>query len=144
MVALKVKRIKANSLLPKYAHEGDAGFDLFSTDYKLLKPNERSLIGTGITVEIPKGYELQIRPRSGLALKNGISIVNSPGTIDSGYSGEIGAIVINHGTEDFEIKPGDRIAQAVLNKIEFAEIQETNNLNESARGARGFGSSGTS
>ncbi len=141
-VRLKVQRIKQNAVLPKYANCGDAGMDLFSTEYYKLNPGERCLVSTGLKFEVPFGYELQIRPRSGLALKKGVSLVNTPGTLDSGYRGELGLIVINHGQEILEISSGDKIAQAVLNKIEIADIEEVNKLNESQRGEQGFGSSG--
>ncbi|MEM4625446.1 MAG: dUTP diphosphatase [Candidatus Pacearchaeota archaeon] len=137
---LKFKKLKNNARLPIYANPYDAGMDLFSTEHCILRKGERKLISTGLAVEIPNGYELQIRPRSGLALKKGISVLNTPGTIDAGYRGEIGIILINHGDEDFEVKEGDRIAQAVLNKIEIAEIEETDELTQSQRGTGGFGS----
>ena len=139
---LKFKKLKEKAIVPKYANPGDAGMDLFSTEKYLLKSGERCLVSTGLSVEIPLGYELQVRPRSGLALKKGISIVNTPGTIDAGYRGEIGIILINHGSEDFEINSGDKIAQAVLNKIEVAEIEEAEELSDSSRGEGGFGSTG--
>jgi dUTP pyrophosphatase len=142
MVKFKVRKIKENAIIPRYEHEGDAGMDLFSTEKYMLKPGERALVSTGIQVEFPKGYELQVRPRSGLALKKGISIVNAPGTVDSGYRGELGVILINHGQDDFNIEAGDKIAQAILNKIETAEIEEAEELGTSARGQGGFGSSG--
>jgi dUTP pyrophosphatase len=141
---IKVKKLKPEAILPQYAHPGDAGMDLFSTEKYLLKPGERCLVSTGLAFEIPFGYELQIRPRSGLALKKGISLVNTPGTLDAGYRGELGIILINHGQEDFIILPGDKIAQAVLNKFETAEIEEVSELSDTARGAGGFGSTGTS
>jgi dUTP pyrophosphatase len=143
-IKLKIKKIKENAITPKYEHEGDAGMDFFSTEKYILKPGERVLVSTGIQMEFPHGFELQIRPRSGLALKKGISIVNTPGTIDAGYRGELGIILINHGKEDFEINPGDKIAQGVLNKIEFADVEEVSDLSESQRGEGGFGSSGFS
>lgn len=142
---IKIKKIKSEAIIPRYAHYGDAGMDLFSCEEYVLKPGERKLISTGIKVEFPVGYEMQIRPRSGLALKNGISIVNSPGTIDSGYRGEIGVILINHGLENFNIKRGDKVAQAVLNKVEIAEIEEileSGGLSSTERAENGFGSSG--
>ena len=142
MVKVKVKKLKENAIVPKYEHDGDAGMDLFSTEGYSLKVGERCLVSTGLAFEIPYGTELQIRPRSGLALKKGISIVNSPGTLDCGYRGELGIILINHGSENFEVKIGDKVAQAVLNKIEIAEIEEVEELGESDRGAGGFGSSG--
>ena len=142
MILLKIIKIKDNAIVPVYAHKGDAGMDLFSTEKYLLKPMHRCLISTGLKVEIPEGYELQIRPKSGLALKKGLSMPNSPGTIDAGYRGELGVIVINYGKEDIEINPGDKIAQAVLNKIEIAEIEEVEELTETSRGDGGFGSTG--
>jgi dUTP pyrophosphatase len=141
-IKFNVKRLKPYSVLPRYANPGDAGMDLVSAEDYYLKPGDRALVSTGLQFEFPIGYELQIRPRSGLALKHGISMPNTPGTIDAGYRGEIGIIVINHGKEDFSIKRGDRIAQAVLNKFEVADIQEVSELGESERGSGGFGSSG--
>jgi len=139
---LRIKKLHEDAKIPVYANPGDAGMDLFSiTDYE-LKPGERKLIGTGLAFEIPSGYEMQLRPRSGLALKHGISLVNTPGTVDSGYRGEVGLIVINHGEEIFKINRGDKIAQAVLNKIEFAELEEVLDLSISERNSGGFGSSG--
>lgn len=141
-IMFKVKKIKENAKLPEYAKEGDAGMDLFSTEKYVLMPGQRTLVSTGLQVEFPIGYELQIRPRSGLALKKGISLVNTPGTIDAGYRGEIGVILINLGQEVVEILPGDKIAQAVLNKFETAEIVESIELSETSRGEGGFGSTG--
>ena len=140
---LKIKRLNDEAIIPQYARKGDAGMDLFSISEHVLKHGERCLVSTGLSFEIPEGYEVQIRPRSGLALKKGISLVNSPGTIDAGYRGEIGIIIINHGREDFEIKKGDKIAQAVINKFETGEIEEVEELENSDRGEGGFGSSGT-
>ncbi len=141
MVIVKVKKI-GDVETPKYAHQGDAAFDVCANEGCILAPGERRLIGTGLCFEIPQGYELQIRPRSGLAIKHGISIVNSPGTLDSGYRGELGVILINHGHGNFEVKKGDRIAQVVLNKVEIAEFEEADELGESERGVGGFGSTG--
>ena len=142
MISVKVKRLKENAVMPCYACEGDAGMDVCSCESCVLESGERRLILTGLAFEIPFGMELQIRPRSGLALKKGISIVNSPGTLDSGYRGELGIVLINHGDEDFEVKVGDRIAQVVLNKFEVAEIVEVGVLEDSERGRGGFGSTG--
>lgn len=107
-----------------------------------INPGGRALIPTGLRVAIPEGYEIQVRPRSGLALKNGITLLNTPGTIDADYRGDIGVIVINHGTEPFTIMAGDRIGQIVLNKIERIEWKEVNNLPDTIRGEGGFGSTG--
>lgn len=107
-----------------------------------INPGGRALIPTGLRVAIPEGYEIQVRPRSGLALKNGITLLNTPGTIDADYRGDIGVIVINHGTEPFTIMAGDRIGQIVLNKVERIEWKEVNNLPDTIRGEGGFGSTG--
>ena len=107
-----------------------------------INPGGRALIPTGLRVAIPEGYEIQVRPRSGLALKNGITLLNTPGTIDADYRGDIGVIVINHGTEPFTIMAGDRIGQIVLNKVERIEWKEVDNLSDTIRGEGGFGSTG--
>ncbi|MFT4297966.1 MAG: dUTP diphosphatase [Candidatus Woesearchaeota archaeon] len=140
---VKITKIKENAIIPKYAKPGDAGVDLCSTENYNLKPGERCLVSTGIKIALPDGYEAQVRPRSGLALKNGISIVNTPGTIDSCYRGELGVIVINHGQEEFKIEQGMRIAQMIINKVEQAEFQEVEELDKTERGEGGFGHSGT-
>lgn len=131
--------------LPIYATEHSAGMDLLAAvvEPKTLNPRERTLIPTGIAIALPDGYEAQIRPRSGLALKHGITLVNTPGTIDADYRGEIGVIVINHSAEPFMIERGMRIAQMVIapyTRAAFAEVEE---LPESVRGTGGFGSTGT-
>ncbi|MDO5716705.1 MAG: dUTP diphosphatase [Tissierellia bacterium] len=135
---------KSKNLLPKYASNGAAGMDLRAclTEPIVLKSGKTALVPTGLYMEIPQGYELQIRCRSGLALKHGIGLVNGIGTIDSDYRGEIGVILINFGEEDFTIQPGDRIAQCVLNKFETIEWSVTDTLEESERGEGGFGSTG--
>jgi dUTP pyrophosphatase len=142
-VELRVKRLHHDAVIPSYAHPGDAGFDLCSVDNYLLRPGERALVKTGLAVEIPPGYELQIRPRSGLALKNGVTVNNTPGTIDAGYRGEVGVILINHGTEQFAVTPGMRIAQGVLSRFETALIRAVEELSDTSRGTGGFGSTGT-
>ncbi|MEI6731354.1 MAG: dUTP diphosphatase [archaeon] len=144
MVKLRIRRAHAKAMMPVYAHPGDAGMDLFSVENKILKPGERAIVNTGLHVEVPEGFELQLRPRSGLAIKKGITLVNTPGTVDSGYRGEIGLIMINHSKEDFEIKEGDRIAQAVLTRFESAELEEASELSDSSRGTGGYGSTGVS
>lgn len=135
--------------LPEYATRNSAGMDLranFSPDNRSdgisLGPNERALIPTGFKLEIPEGFEVQIRPRSGLALKFGVTLVNSPGTIDADYRGEIGVILINHGADRIKIGHGDRIAQMVLAPVMRAHLEETGKLGNTARGAGGFGSTG--
>ena len=130
--------------LPQYMSEGAAGMDLYANIHEdiLVRRGEIKLIPTGIKIALPEGYEAQIRPRSGLALKNGITLVNTPGTVDSDYRGEIGVILINHGVTGFLIKRGDRIAQMVINKYEKIEWIECENLDETKRADGGFGHSG--
>lgn len=141
--ALQVKaRLNPESTIPRYSSEGAAGMDLCTTIPFQLKPGERKLVPTGLRLAIPGGFEGQIRPRSGLALKHGISMVNSPGTIDSDYRGEIGLILINLGTETFEAEIGDRVGQIVFAPIARAEIIVVNELEDSIRGEQGFGSTG--
>ena len=142
MVEVKIQKIKKDAIIPQYAHKGDAGVDLHSTEDYLLRPGDRVLVSTGIKIALPKGYEAQIRPKSGLALKNGISVVNTPGTIDAGYRGEVGVIIINHGKEDYKVEKGKKIAQMILNKMEEARFEEVNSLDETSRNSGGFGSTG--
>jgi dUTP pyrophosphatase len=146
-VKIKVKRISNGSDvdLPKYESEGSAGMDIRACVEKPIKlnPGEIKLIPTGLAFSIPAGYEGQIRPRSGLALRNGIGMVNSPGTIDSDYRGEIGIVMINWGTEPFTIMRGDRIAQMIIAKVYRAELNAVEDLDETLRGDGGFGHSGT-
>lgn len=147
-IEIKIHRILENFNdipLPEYATEGSSGLDLRAAiENEIIIPKGRiALIPTNLRVEIPLGYEIQIRPRSGLAAKNGIGVLNSPGTIDSDYRGEIKIILFNFGEEDFVIKRGDRIAQMVLSKVYLMQLTETRELNESNRGAGGFGHTGT-
>lgn len=130
--------------LPKYETKGSAGIDLKAVCEKpiILKPLERQIIKTGLHIALPEGYEAQIRPRSGLAAKHGISVLNSPGTIDADYRGEIGVILVNLSQDDFEIIDGMRIAQMVIAKFEQAEFIEVEKLDETERGSGGFGSTG--
>lgn len=140
---LQIQRIDKDLPLPKYALDGDAGMDLLSSVDAVINPGERALIPTGIAIALPIGYVGLIHPRSGLAIKNGISLVNSPGTIDSGYRGEIKVILINHDPKaPFNIKKGDRIAQIVFQKYEEAILEEVEYLPDTARGDGGFGSTG--
>jgi dUTP pyrophosphatase len=142
---MKVKVVnKSVYTLPEYATIGSAGLDLRANieTIKTLKPLERAIIPTGLFIELPIGYEAQIRPRSGTAYKKGISIPNAPGTIDSDYRGEIGVIVVNLNAEPVDIEPGERIAQMVIAKYEQIEWEEVQTLSETDRGAGGFGSTG--
>jgi dUTP pyrophosphatase len=143
MVKVKIKLLDKSLPLPGYAHKGDAGLDLYSAADMVIKPYERRLVPTGIKMTIPEGYAGFVQPRSGLAIKHGIALVNSPGLIDSGYRGEISVILINLDKDnDFTIKKGDKICQLVIKKIEQAELIETEYLDLSDRGEGGFGSTG--
>ncbi len=142
---IKIKIInKSKNQLPGYETNYSAGTDLRANleEKVILKPLERKLVPTGLFIELPEGYEAQIRPRSGLALKKGITVLNSPGTIDADYRGEIGIILINLSNEDFEINNGDRVCQMIINKHEQAEWQLVEVLEETERGAGGFGHTG--
>ncbi len=142
---MKVKVInRSQNALPSYETTASAGMDVRAniTEDVVLQPLERKLIPTGLFLEIPQGYECQVRPRSGLALKSGITVLNSPGTIDADYRGEVGVILINLSNDEFCVKPGDRIAQLVFAQFVQAGWEETEELSESNRGAGGFGSTG--
>lgn len=146
LLVVKIKKTEdAKDIpLPTYASDGSAGLDIYACvdDEVVINPKEIKLIRSGILMELPPGYEAQIRPRSGLALKYGIGILNSPGTIDSDYRGEIGIILINLGDKPFTIRRGDRIAQMVITRYEKVEIQEVNVLAQTQRAEGGFGSTG--
>ena len=145
MIEILIKRLSKNINLPKYETEGSSGMDLAAdiTSTINIKPGESSIIPTGISVSIPVNYEIQIRPRSGLAAKNQISVLNTPGTIDADYRGEIKVILINLGNKTFKVEKGLRIAQMVLCPIEKAKIREVEDLEKTYRGSGGFGSTGT-
>ena len=144
MLELKIKKVNKDAKLPEYAHEGDAGLDLFSVDDITILPGESKLVKTGIQIELPKDTEAQIRPRSGLALKNQITVLNTPGTIDEGYRGEIGVILINHGKQQFNVEKEMKIAQMVIKPVLRVNIKEVAGLNDTTRGEGGFGSTGLS
>lgn len=143
-VPVSVKRLPHGQglALPAYATDGAAGMDVLAAEDVSLAPGARHAVATGLAMAIPQGYEIQVRPRSGLALKHGISVPNTPGTIDSDYRGELKIILINHGTEPFAIVRGDRIAQLVLAPVVQAGWVEVDELDDTARGAGGFGSTG--
>jgi dUTP pyrophosphatase len=128
--------------LPSYATDGAAGMDVVSAEDLELAPGARHAVATGLAMAIPPGFEVQVRPRSGLALKHGITVPNTPGTIDSDYRGELKVILINHGTETFSVRRGDRIAQLVLSPVTHGSWLEVDELGETARGEGGFGSTG--
>ena len=140
---MRFRRIDPETAIPRYAHEGDAGCDLQSSAELVLQPGERALVPTGIAVSIPEGYAGFIQPRSGLAARHGISIVNTPGLIDSNYRGEIKVILVNLDPDTpFEISRGDKICQLVFQKVERADFVEVDELDGTARGDGGFGSTG--
>lgn len=139
---IKFKKLNEKAILPSFANEGDAGLDICSTQEVLLMPGQRALVKTGLAIQLPKGWEAQVRSRSGLAYKHGVVVLNSPGTIDEPYRGEIGVILINHGQEPYSISIGDRIAQLVLKRTEDVVPVFVEELNESNRGSGGFGSTG--
>jgi dUTP pyrophosphatase len=142
MLSLKIKLIHPNAILPRFAHPGDAGLDLYSVENKEIPPSASALIATGLVLELPEHTEAQIRPRSGLALKHQITLLNSPGTIDYGYRGEIKVIMINHGKEPFIVEEGMKIAQMVVKPVLPVNIVQVEDLSDTDRGAGGFGSSG--
>jgi len=142
-VELRVRRLREEATLPARAHEGDAGLDLYAAEGVTLGAGERATVATGIAVEIPPGHAGLVLPRSGLAARHGVALVNAPGLIDSGYRGELKVLLLNTDrTEAFEISPGDRIAQLVVSPVAEAEPVEVSELAASARGGGGFGSSG--
>ena len=139
---LQIKRLHPAAILPKYAHPGDAGMDLYALEAVTIEPGQTALVATGIAIALPPNTEAQIRPRSGLALKHSLTVLNSPGTIDEGYRGEIKIILINHGSTAFEVTPGMRIAQMVICPVIYANVTEVSELSDTIRGKGGFGSSG--
>lgn len=141
-IPVKIVKLHPDAIIPSYARTDDAGADLYSLEYWRILPSQRFAIGTGIALEIPIGYEGQIRSRSGLAIKKGLVVLNAPGTIDSGYRGEIRVILANHGWDTVEINPGDRIAQLVIAPVARASFEEMGKLSTSDRGENGFGSTG--
>lgn len=143
-VPVRIRRLPhgAGLALPHYATTGAAGMDVLAAEEVTLEPGARHAVATGFALAIPPGYEIQVRPRSGLALKHGISVPNTPGTIDSDYRGELKVILINHGAEPFAIHRGDRVAQLVLAPVAQAAWEEVEELEDTERGSRGFGSTG--
>ena len=141
-MTVKFRKIDPAAILPSYAHPGDAGMDVRSVVELVIAPGARALVRTGLVMMLPPGYEAQVRPRSGLALKNGVTVLNTPGTIDEGYRGEVGVILANFGEEPFRVEKGSKIAQIVVAPCTRAEIVETSEVDETTRGAGGFGSTG--
>jgi len=141
-MTLRFRRIHPDAALPSYAHEGDAGMDVRSVEELELAPGARALVHTGLVMMLPPGWEAQVRPRSGLALKHGVTVLNTPGTIDAGYRGEVGVILANFGDRPFKVSKGDKVAQVIVAPVTRADIVETSELDETERGAGGFGSTG--
>ena len=141
-MTVEFMRIHPEAVVPSYAHPGDAGMDVSACESAVLRPGERKRIRTGLVMALPPGTEAQMRPRSGLALRHGVTLLNAPGTVDEGYRGEIGVILINHGDTPFEITAGMRIAQMVIAPVARAEVREVAELGGTVRGTAGFGSTG--
>jgi len=141
-MVLKFKRIHQDATIPAYAHPSDAGMDVRSVEDLVVPARGRALVHTGLVMLLPPGYEAQVRPRSGLALKSGVTVLNTPGTIDSGYRGEVGVILFNSSDEPFKVAKGDKIAQIVIAPVTQPEIEETDEVDSTDRGAGGFGSTG--
>lgn len=139
---LRIKRMHDDAKMPLQARAGDAGMDLFSVEEQVIPAKAWRLVKTGLQIELPAGTEGQVRPRSGLALKHGITVLNSPGTIDEGYRGEVGVVLINHSDVDFTIEKHMRIAQLVVQLVPQVTLVEVSDVTETERGAQGFGSSG--
>lgn len=139
---LRIKRMHEDAKLPLQARAGDAGMDLFSSEDTIIPARKWALVKTGIQLELPAGTEGQVRPRSGLALKHGITVLNSPGTIDEGYRGEVGVVLMNHSDVDFNVEKHMRIAQLVVQLVPTVNVVEVSALSETERGDQGFGSSG--
>lgn len=139
---LKVVKLVDSAVVPEYEHPNDSGLDLISIEELEIPVTESRLIHTGISIELPQGTEAQIRPRSGLALKHQITVLNTPGTVDEGYRGEIGVILINHGKSSFKVTQGMKIAQMVIMPVVRVEVEEVDKLSHTSRGTGGFGSTG--
>ncbi|MGQ9660878.1 MAG: dUTP diphosphatase [Kiritimatiellia bacterium] len=139
---LRVKRLRPHAILPSYAHSGDAGLDLFASEELEIAPGEAGLVPTGLAIELPPGTEAEVRPRSGLAARFRVTVLNSPGTIDEGYRGEVGVLLINHGSNPFKVSRGMKIAQMVVKPVLRVSVEEVAELSDTARGTGGFGSTG--
>ena len=142
MTTIRFQKLDPAAVIPVQAHPGDAGMDLVSIESATIPPGGRRLVRTGLAVEIPVGFEGQVRPRSGLALKNGVTVLNAPGTIDAGYRGEIGVVLANFGDAPFAVEPGMRIAQLVIAAVANVTVEVSDTLSTSERGTGGYGSTG--
>ena len=141
-MTVRFRKVHPDAVLPSYAHPGDAGMDVRSVESLEIAPGARALVHTGLVMALPPGWEAQVRPRSGLALKHGVTVLNTPGTIDAGYRGEVGVILANLGDAPFSVAKGDRIAQIVIAPVTTAKIAEVEVVDDTDRGAGGFGSTG--
>ena len=141
-MTVNFQKIHPEAVLPAYSHPGDAGMDVCACAALTIQPGARVLVPTGLVMELPEGTEAQMRPRSGLALKHGITLLNTPGTIDAGYRGELGVILINHGQEPFRVTPGMRIAQMVIAPVLRVDVEAVDKVTGTLRGTGGFGSTG--
>jgi len=141
-ININVRKLHPAAILPTYKHEDDSGMDLCAIAPCTIPPHESALIPTGLAIELPLGTEAQVRPRSGLALKHSITVLNTPGTVDAGYRGEISVILINHGSAPFQVEPKMRVAQMVITPVIKATLTEVSHLSQSRRGQGGFGSTG--
>ncbi len=139
---VRIKKMREDAKIPEYSHEGDSGMDLYASEDLTIMPGERKLVGTGIKIALPRGIEAQVRPKSGLAVNSGITVLNTPGTIDSGYRGEIKVILVNLGNKAFKVGKGKKIAQMVFARVEFPEVSLVEKLDETKRNGGGFGSTG--
>ena len=140
---LRVRRLSPDAIIPAYAHPGDAGLDLHACEDVAIDPGVACLVSTGVAIELPEATEAQVRPRSGLALKHSVTVLNTPGTIDEGYRGEVGVVLINHGATTFHVTRGMRIAQLVVQKRWTVKVVEVDGLTDTTRGTGGFGSTGS-
>ena len=140
---LRGRRLSPDAIIPAYAHPGDTGLDLHACEDVALDPGVAGLVPTGVAIELPEATEAQVRPRSGLALKHSVTVLNTPGTIDEGYRGEVGVVLINHGATTFHVTRGLRIAQLVVQKRWTVEVVEVDGLTDTTRGTGGFGSTGS-
>lgn len=139
---VRFKRLRENAVIPTRGTPVAAGLDLYAVESAIIPVGQYGAVSTGVALELPSGYEGQVRPRSGLALKHGVTVLNSPGTIDEDYRGEVKVILINHGGRPFEIKAGDRIGQLVVAPVAILKVEETQDLTSTSRGDKGFGSTG--
>lgn len=139
---LKFKKLSEDAIIPNYAHPEDAGMDIYSNEEKLIPARSWDLVKTGISMELPSGFEAQVRSKSGLSLKSGLIVLNSPGTIDENYRGEIGVILMNVSNQEYKVEKHQKVAQMVINKVEHFKVEEVSEISSSSRGAGAFGSTG--